>query len=250
MTASRSIRLTAAALVATIVATAALVLGAGRAGAIPSACASHDDGYDQQRSYVCFLYSALHPPREGEVAYWIDVLNTSGRPATVAGTWDSRELLSIQIMVDYSTFFERDPDAAGAQHWLDAMLSGTWREQVDAALASSDEAFQRYGGTIESWVAGLYNTMLDRDGSPEEIAYWAGLVQSGVLDRYSTALAFATSDERVGGELSDAYFLILDRAPDGAGLAYWTGVAHAIGLHKTGLLLAETDECYGRFAPV
>ncbi|MEY2570415.1 MAG: hypothetical protein QOE63_765 [Acidimicrobiaceae bacterium] len=226
----------------------ALTFSSGRASAFPSACSPHGDGNDAARAYVCYLYDlALHQPFEGEVAYWIDVVNTQGRGYATSTLLSSPE--SVKSFVDraYGAFLLRLGDPAGDRFWSDQILGGARYETLEAGLAGSDEAYGQFsGGTNEGYVTYLYQAVLHRSPSAEEVTYWSGPLNDGSISRGGLASLFVLSPESTALQVALAYGQYLDRAPDAEGGAYWASVVESKGvLHMLESLIA-TDESYGR----
>lgn len=84
--------------------------------------------------------------------------------------------------------------------------------------------------TVSGRVFRLYQAALDRAPDVHGLFYWSDLLQSGVRSLKSVSAGFMGSQEfqNTYGETDDIAFVtllynnVLDRAPDAAGLTYWT----------------------------
>lgn len=69
-------------------------------------------------------------------------------------------------------------------------------------------------------VEAIYQTVLGRSAEPDGLAYWAGRIQTGTSPT-AVAIAVARSAEGWANAVVDSYGLVLDRAPEVAGVRYW-----------------------------
>jgi hypothetical protein len=76
---------------------------------------------------------------------------------------------------------------------------------------------------ISDYVEALYRSILHRSGSPNEYAGWVNLLTTNPGARPVVVQAFWNSAEHRGLEVDAFYSAILQRSPDAAGLAYWSG---------------------------
>lgn len=96
----------------------------------------------------------------------------------------------------------------------------------------------------------LYGSMLGRPADPGARTYWGGLLgadgsgTAAVADRaHGVAARLAHSTEAAAHDLTDAYQSLLGRAPDSAGLAYWsTRVTAGMALERVWEAIAATPE--------
>lgn len=78
--------------------------------------------------------------------------------------------------------------------------------------------------TTHNFVASLYHDVLGRPTppSPGEVDHWVASLDAGGMSRAQVATYFVNSDEAHGHIVDADYQLMLLRAPDAAGRAYWT----------------------------
>lgn len=159
----------------------------------------------------------------------------------------------------YSALLGRLPDPVALGYYA-ALQAGAGTAQVAARIMASPEYGMRFASQdADGFVSGLYGALLGRAPDAAGLSYWAGLLESGGTDRAGLAASLAASPEvaRVqagpgasGGlaagvcgiapaalTVLDAYQTVFGRAPDGAGLTYWTGQLQA-GLSARDLLHA------------
>ena len=243
-TAKRPLRIGLRAAAIALITLLVLTFSTGRASAY-SSCSPHGDGNDPARAFVCNLYfNFLHFPSDGEVAYWISVLSTSDTHTVANAIIGSQEDAATWVGYTYGDLLDRGGDPAGVHFWTDALQAGATYEDVQVALASSPEAFAVAGGTNDAYADYLYNAILDRTGSSDEIAYWSGVITSGAMSRATVANAFVHSDEYAEMVTGFLYGAMLHRDPDAAGLAYWSSHIQAVGVRQTYIDFLSTPEAY------
>ena len=145
----------------------------------------------------------------------------------------------------YLAYFLRRPDDEGFEYWVGVRRNGRSLAQISTDFATSGEFVGRYGAlSNRQFVDLVYRNVLLRGPDSAGLNHWAGALDRGV-PRGTVMLGFSESAEfrnrmtdevasieAVGpvGRLYRAYFL---RAPDDAGLRYWT---------DTGLPFAAVSE--------
>ena len=222
-----------------------LTFSTGRASAISGGCYDHGDGNDTARHYVCLLYSRfLHEPTDGEVNYWIYVLNTQGAATVATQIIDSSETAATLAGEAYNFLLDRVADPAGTRYSADALQSGLTVEALEVFFTSTDEAYAVAGGTNDDYVNYLYGVILDRSPSGDEVTYWSGLLTSGAMTRYQVASAFVYSNERLALIVGDFYGEYLGRAPDAGGAAFWSSVLQSSGVRAATIPFISSPEAY------
>jgi len=87
-----------------------------------------------------------------------------------------------QVLALYIAYYDRAPDAAGLQYWLDQASAGLSLNQISAGFAQHPRFAQEYGGLDNAQIAAkLYQNVLHRDGDTAGIAYWTDELQSKPL---------------------------------------------------------------------
>jgi hypothetical protein len=149
-------------------------------------------------------------------SYWLDKLDSGAldRASVTLAIADSAEKLALEasrtVDIDfnttdvaslirlYDTGFDRAPDEAGINYWIDRSENGAALSDIAAALLGSGEGQQLYGGlSDEAFVAALFENALDRASKPEEVQAWVRLLESGAATRGDVLLGIAESAETV-----------------------------------------------------
>lgn len=96
----------------------------------------------------------------------------------------------------YDALFDRAPDESGLNYWIGVSEAGAGmtalaRDFVAGAGAQVDALGDA------AYVAWLYEAGLKRTADEGEVAYWAGLIEKGALDRGDVLLAIADSSEMI-----------------------------------------------------
>src|SRR5262249_39722087 len=89
----------------------------------------------------------------------------------------------------YQTYLGRVPSAADMTANVAAFENGVSNEQIAAAIASSDEFYLRQGGTVETFIKGLYRVILGRPADRDGFAYW----DVSIIDAMQVALEKQTT---------------------------------------------------------
>ena len=139
----------------------------------------------------------------------------------------------------YFATLDREPDALGLNYQSARLDAGTSLADVAAGFVASPEFQATYGPLNDpQFVELLYQNVLDRSASPDEIAYHVNRLQAGA-SRSEVVVGFSESPEHVqkhidainaglwdidedAASVARLYFGALDRAPEVRGLAYWT----------------------------
>ncbi len=150
------------------------------------------------------------------------------------------------VRLVYIELLGRCPDQAGYSYWKSRLDAGTSPEAFARAIARTPEAVGRV-------VDDAYQTMLGRPADAAGRAFWVGrLLRHG---RYDQLLAdLAASGEfwsKAGGTnvgfVTRVYEQLLGRAPDTAGLDFWTAkLSTGTSRRALVLTLANLNEPLGR----
>ena len=210
--------------------------------------------WDAVAAQVFRLYRATldRDPDAGGLLNWHAALNGGQGVTEVAqGFVGSREFVRVYGALDnagfvtllYRNVLDRDPDAGGLATWT-GLLDSTARSRAAVVAGFSDSAEFRQTSAaaalafaaeglrmaVSDDVFRLYRATLGRDPDTAGFLDWAGRLAEGLAWRGAVA-GFVESREftAVYGATTDAAFVtllyqnVLDRAPDAAGLAHWTG---------------------------
>ncbi|MGV6395154.1 DUF3616 domain-containing protein [Pseudomonas caspiana] len=91
-------------------------------------------------------------------------------------------------------------------------------------------------------VSSLYKNVLGREGSADEISYWAGRIDSGLQGVADVVTAFTGSEEAASNvaPIVSLYFAAFGRVPDVGGLQYWV-TAKRDGMELANIAVAFTQ---------
>ncbi|NTW39357.1 MAG: DUF4214 domain-containing protein [Cellulomonadaceae bacterium] len=197
--------------------------------AAPAAGDHYNFGSTRAQDLVVAIYQDLFGrlPSATEGLYWGNRLFFTESPGGEQRRGDvaqaitsSDEYRSSMIAGAYDAYLLRGPDGGGMAFWLGRMDAGVRIEEIDAGFIASQEYWNRAGATPDGWVQMLYTDVLGRPAQPTEVRYWVGRLAAGA-SRGWVATGFLLSTEHLGAVVSDYYDLLLERAPDTAGLSYW-----------------------------
>jgi hypothetical protein len=114
-------------------------------------------------------------PDAGGTAWWLSRLASgSSRSSIAQGFLDSVEYETMLVAADYQRYLGRTADGAEVAGWVNNLTQGMSDEQVIAAFVASDEFYFRHGSSIQGWLDGAYQTVLQRDPDPNGFSYWEG----------------------------------------------------------------------------
>ena len=200
---------------------------------------------------VARLYQAAlgRAPDQAGLSYWVRSIQ-GGAPldALSSSFLGSAEFIARFGSLDdtgfvtrlYRNVLGRAPDAAGDAYWVNHLAGGETRANVLTNFSESAENVTGTGPTLAGgvWlrnepaaeIARLYDTVFGRLPDVAGLSYWLGQLTSGVQTMAQVTQAFITSPEFLAtyGALTNAGFVqalyqnTLHRAPDNAGLTYWT----------------------------
>ncbi len=148
----------------------------------------------------------------------------------------------------YATFFGRQHDEGGLQHWLNQLANGASRGDVIWGFISSKEFANiclTYGipsGTdvaptitieanddIKGFAERLYTKCLNRESDKKGLEYWAAELANMRKSGSVVARDFFFSEEFIGFKTTNEeyvtrlYRTFMDREPEKAGFDYWLG---------------------------
>lgn len=163
-------------------------------------------------SFVDLVYQNVlgrSPEAEGR-AYWVSQLQAgTPRGQVMVGFSESAEFIGetgtvqpqssseAEVYRLYVAFFLRPPDQAGFDYWVSVRAGGASLSQIAAAFAESTEFQASYGALNDAdFVELVYHNVLARNPDGTGVAYWQGLLASGVT-RGEMMIGFSNSLEFV-----------------------------------------------------
>jgi hypothetical protein len=153
------------------------------------------------------------------------------------------------LQILYKAFFNRQPDTAGMQGWLDAIANGATKEDVlngfiyatEFANLCDEYGIKAYEGhitkaqkeAVEAFVTRFYQLCLDRDPDAAGLEGWTNNLLNQIQTGADVANGFIYSQEFIDkNTTNDEYLTILYRAffnrdPDQAGWGVWLSELNA-----------------------
>jgi hypothetical protein len=113
----------------------------------------------------------------------------------IQGILGSAEAQSRLINSWYQTYLNRAPDPGGFNGFVNLLNAGQSYSVAQAAIVSSQEAFNDGGGTNTAYVTYLYQKILARTPGQSEANGWVSALNAGTLTRLQLASAFFHSAE-------------------------------------------------------
>ena len=95
-----------------------------------------------------------------------------------------------QVAELYVAFFDRAPDSAGLDYWVD---SGLPIEDISASFFDQDETKATYPETMTEaeFVDTIYVNMFNHNADPDGLTYWTNELETGSITRANMILAIA-----------------------------------------------------------
>ena len=198
-------------------------------GAAPGGTASGTPGtgVTQNTRYVQHLYTDLIGGQDpnGE-AYWASRLDGGSSRSSVAYPLTQTDgYLSMLVTALYQKVMHRPVDGPGLAYWVGHLAQGLTPEALAASLAGSDEWFanpQFGNGSIDTFIAAVYQSLLGRPADAPGAAYWHDFLV-GRGPRWQLTLDFAYSKEWAGQTVTRLFAQYHLGAPDPQGFAFWQG---------------------------
>jgi hypothetical protein len=184
-----------------------------------------------------------------ELNAWVAVLAARGRGFVANSIARSHEALGHIVDQLYLNYLQRtattDP---GREAWIQFLQRGGTVEQVSAGFLTSEEYYNHVKDTLgspdASYIQSLYNKVLGRNASVDEVNAWVGHLPA--LGRFNVAMGFVQSLAHRRDVVAGLYTDLL-RRPGRPGDGELDGWA-ATGLDTLSLeaILTTSDECYTR----
>lgn len=173
--------------------------------------------------YVTFLYQNLlnRQPDMAGLTYWSTLVNAGDRVDVVKGITSSQEFSKNYVDNLYFTLLQRAPDTASETYLTNQLASGAATEEsTELAFLTSNEYYVLVGGTNQAWVESMYQQVLGRPGSDQEIAGWVTALNQGHL-RKEIANDFLSSFEYRADQVQGFYQNLLHRNGSPQEIAGW-----------------------------
>jgi hypothetical protein len=174
----------------------------------------------------------------GQFDHWADNVGHTGEVTDfvdhLVGRFEVRHRAPVIRL--YMAYFDRAPEPAGLDYWVDRLRTGTATlTSVSSFFSASAEYKAVYGDTTNAqFVTLVYQNVLDRDPDPAGFAYWKGRLDGGTTTRGKLMVAFSESAEGkalMHGETTvvDVWTAALDEQPTTAEVDRFVGHVDAGG---------------------
>ena len=108
-----------------------------------------------------------------------------------------------KMLALYIAYYDRAPDAAGLQYWLNQAQAGASLNDISAGFASHPRFAQEYGGLSNDQIAAkLYINLLHRPGDSTGLAYWSNELQSKPLSEVVASFTTIALDVNLSAALA------------------------------------------------
>ncbi|HLJ96876.1 MAG TPA: DUF4214 domain-containing protein, partial [Gemmataceae bacterium] len=183
-----------------------------------------------QGSWVRALYHDVlaRSAGPGEVASWLTLMeggtpNSAVANAIVSSPEAERQILSTpqyppgpvrvgDIQGYYEHFLGRSPSLAEAGGWVNALSSGTPRNDVIEAFLGSDEYYNLAGGTPTGFINKVFNDLLGRAPSSTDLQH--GLSEPNIRTALPVQILVGLPNEYFIDEVTMYYNAYLHRFPN------------------------------------
>jgi hypothetical protein len=211
-------------------------------------------GLTPQERFVQAVYldELGRPGSKAELDGWAALCNgglsqAQAQAAIATGIQHSPEGEDHQVKSWYLAYLGRAAQGGEELGWVGLLSQGQTEEQVLSQILASPEFFGRAQGLVtsgsadERYAQALYLVLLNRTGSPAEVAAWAAAVPS--QGRQGVALGFLTSPEFRGYQFEGYYNALLRRPVDPLGLSAW--VLSTLNVEDVRVAFEASPEFFG-----
>lgn len=172
--------------------------------------------------FVANLYCDLFgrvPDAEGWEHWLTRLADGTSRTQVAFDFTHSREYFLLQVADLYRDLLGREPDEEGLVGFVEHLLAGATLEHVTSDILKSDE-YQLLHATDRDFIVGLYQDLLGRIPSDDEVSGWLGHLAE-VRSRQHIIDDFLHSDEMRLLLIDSYYQSYLDRPAEDEGLYGW-----------------------------
>jgi hypothetical protein len=116
----------------------------------------------------------------GEAA-WLQKLASGASRSNIAyGFATSAEHESLIVAAYYQLYLGRIATAPEVAGWVNSLQTGMSEEQLAAAFVASDEFYSAHGSSLQDWLTGAYQALLQRAPDQSGFNYWLGYLQASL----------------------------------------------------------------------
>jgi hypothetical protein len=177
--------------------------------------------------FVTGLYNDLfdRAPDAGGLQFWdAEIASGTSRQQVAFAFWNSPEHQATIVEQFYESFFGRSADAAGLSYWTNVLTSGTSGAQVAIAFSTSPE-FLAAHPTKDLYLLGVYMAIEGSAPGTSNVLYQQIVTafSAGAIDQATVTAAILGLPETYTNAVDDYFTSFLERSPDPAGRAFYTG---------------------------
>ncbi len=131
----------------------------------------------------------------------------------------------------------------------DGIPNGVERQQGTNPAVRDNNVFSDTDASRRLFVMQLYRDLLDREADDAGLLFWSGELNAGRVTREGLVQMFLFSQEaeRTEGQAARLFFAALQRAPEPAGLKYWTEQIATQGAVVVADAFASSPEFLARY---
>jgi hypothetical protein len=137
-------------------------------------------------------------------------LSRAGAAQALVNTVEYRKSFIKSI---YETYLKREPDTAGMNNLLTQLANGASLDTIRASILSSVENYNLQGGTVTSYVNGLFQEVLQRAPTSAELGAITNQLNGGTT-RLQVATSLVNSLENRRRQATNLFQSLLGRAPN------------------------------------
>jgi len=111
-------------------------------------------------------------------------VEVEGTGESTEGTYDSEEESAEQIAELYIATFNRAPDEAGLNYWVERHKDGMSVEEIAKSFFDQPETKELYGESdLDSFIDSVYGNVLDRTPDEAGAEYWKAELENGKISK-------------------------------------------------------------------
>jgi hypothetical protein len=194
--------------------------GEGEIGDLAEGNLGFYHGYLVQGLWSNVQQTAVLPPDATWMTWTNESVGPNNVPAAATQITHSYEYYANFVTAAYQRYLGRTPAASEVNGWVGIMQHGLTDEQLEAGFIGSPEYIANHGGAGAGWVRGMYQDLLGRTPSDDEVNAWVNHLNQGETTQ-AVAYGFAASFERESQRVQADYQKFLGRAASDAEVANW-----------------------------
>jgi hypothetical protein len=175
-------------------------------------------------AYVTQLYKDVlgRPVEQTALEGWLKGLENGMTAFQLASAiWVCPEHCGLQVDHYYQAYLNRSASPQERASWVDALTTGMLTDADAVLVFLTSPEYSGEHASNQAFITALYNDVLLRPGSNDEVALWQGLLDSGTLSRDAVAAQFVSAPEAVDVDMNGLYRTFLRRSAAESELQSW-----------------------------